>query len=103
MSRREKLQHLLQDDPDDPFLHYALANEMLKDGDAADGIAGLRNTIERFPDYVAAYFRVGQALAEGGETQDAREVVTIGIKVANKVGEDHAAAEMNGFLEMLED
>lgn len=102
MSRLEKLQQLLQDDPTDPFLHYGIANEFLNLGDAATGIEKLRNTIEQFPDYVAAYFRVGQALAEDDQPDDARQIVTTGIAVAKKVGNDHAAAEMGEFLQMLE-
>ena len=102
MSRREKLQQLLHDDPDDPFLHYGLANEMLKDGDTREGIQVITDVIERFPDYVAAYFRAGQAMAEEGDNQAARDVVTAGIAVARRVGNEHAAGEMTEFLQMLD-
>lgn len=102
MSRREKLQQLLQDDPNDPFLHYGLANELLKEGDTGEGLQVLADVMSRFPDYVAAYFKSGQAMAEAGDNESARTVVTKGIEVAKRVGNDHAAAEMTEFLQMLD-
>jgi predicted Zn-dependent protease len=102
MSRREKLQQLLQDDPHDPFLHYALANEMLKDGETDPGIESLLSMIGKFPDYVAAYFRAAQALAESGTVDEARNIINTGIEVAGRVGDDHAAGEMREFRQMLD-
>ena len=81
MSRLEKLQQLLQDDPADPFLHYAIGTELLTSGETESGLEKLRETIQQFPDYVASYFRLGQAYAENDRPQEARQVVTTGIEV----------------------
>ena len=101
MSRREQLQELLKSDPDDLFLHYALAMACLSDGETTQGLERLDQVIQRDPDYVAAYFQKGQALATQGETAAAKSALTQGIEVARKIGETHAEAEMSAFLEDL--
>ena len=101
MSRREQLQELLKSDPDDVFLHYALAMECLSDGETIGGLKGLDRVIQRDPDYVAAYFQKGQALATEGETAAAKSALAQGIEVARKIGDSHAEAEMRAFLEAL--
>jgi len=90
LSRREKLEEMLQTDPDDPFLHYALAKEHIAAGEAAAGLSRLQAVIERFPDYVAAYFQQAQVLAEQQQHDAARQALVSGIEVANRVGDAHA-------------
>lgn len=100
MSRRIKLEEMLVAEPDDPFLNYALALELAKeDRDAA--LQRLAQMNVRFPDHVPAYFRRGQILAESGDTASARDVLTAGISAARKIGDDHAAAEMQELLASL--
>lgn len=101
MPRREQLEEMLKADPDDPFLAYALANEELKAGETEPGLARLRGLVARHPDYVPAWFRQGQVLAEEGRTEEARAALQEGVGVARRVGDSHAEAEMSGFLEML--
>jgi len=102
LSRRAKLEELVQTDPDDPFLHYALAKEHIAAGDGDAGLRGLQGVIERFPDYVVAYFQQGQLLAERQDIPSARTALDQGIRVAQRVGDRHAEAEMREFLASLE-
>ena len=101
MSRREQLESLLTEDPHDPFLHYALAQEFAKEGVAAEAITRLETMNRNFPDYVPAYFRLGQILAEEDQSAAARQILQTGIQVARKVGDLHAAGEMSQLLEIL--
>ena len=101
MSRREQLEELLQSEPDDVFLNYALAKQCVSDGDTEGGLAGFARTLELDPNYVPAYFQQGQVLAEQGKTDSAREIIHAGIAVAQKVGDTHAVGEMTEFLAML--
>ncbi|MEX0701234.1 MAG: tetratricopeptide repeat protein [Planctomycetales bacterium] len=102
MPRREQLEALLESDPDDVFLNYALAKELIAEGRAAEGLACFDRVIELDPNYVPAYFQKGQALAERGEVAAAREALTAGIAAARRTGDTHALGEMTGFLEALE-
>jgi thioredoxin-like negative regulator of GroEL len=98
---RQQLEQLLQSDPDDVFLQYALAKAQILEGDVEEGLAQFQAVIDRYPDYVPAYFQRGQTLAERGRTEEARDVLANGIQVARKVGDGHAEREMTEFLEAL--
>jgi thioredoxin-like negative regulator of GroEL len=98
---RQQLEQLLESDPDDVFLQYALAKTQVSEGDVEGGLAQFQTVIDRHPEYVPAYFQKGQALAERGRIEEARAVLTSGIQVARKVGDAHAEREMTEFLESL--
>jgi tetratricopeptide (TPR) repeat protein len=101
MPRREQLEQLLQTDPDDVFLNYALAVACVAEGDLAAGLERFDRVVELDPAYVAAYFQKGQALAAARQTEAARHVLRRGIEVARNTGDAHAAAEMAAFLDSL--
>jgi thioredoxin-like negative regulator of GroEL len=96
-----QLEQLLESDPDDVFLQYALAKACVNEGNVERGLAQYQSVIDRHPDYVPAYFQKGQTLAERERTDEARVVLTQGIKIARKVGDGHAEREMTEFLESL--
>lgn len=92
---------MLQLDPDDPFLHYALAKEYLSQGQLEEGRRRLEGVIEKFPELVAGYFQLAQLMAQSGETTEALRTVERGIDVAERVGDAHAAVEMRTFRDSL--
>jgi len=101
MPRREQIEAMLKDDPDDTFLNYALAKELVSAGDVGAAIAAFDRVLRLDSDYVPAYFQKAQALAGEGETTAARDVLLRGIEVAQRVGDSHAAGEMTAFLDTL--
>lgn len=101
MSRREQLTQMLQSEPNDVFLNYALGMAMLAEGDDESGIDQLQHVIDLDAKYVAAYFQKGQALARAERTDEARDVLHRGIAVARQTRDGHAEAEMTGFLDTL--
>ena len=101
VARKEKLIVLLESDPSDPFLHYALAKEFLSEGDTDEGLRRLEEMNREFPTYHAAHFERGRALVELDRTAEAREVIVVGIEAARTEGDSHAVNEMTGFLEMI--
>ena len=101
MSRREQLEEMLESDPADVFLRYALAMQYVSEGDSAAGLERLQQLIDHAPKYVAAYFQKGQLLVQEGEIDSAKEILTRGIEVSREVGDTHAEGEMNDFLETL--
>ena len=101
MPRREQLEEMLKSDPDDVFLQYALAMAYASEGDTVAGVQRLRDVIDQNPDYVAAYFQAGQLLAADEAVDDAKDVVSRGIEVARRTGDQHAESEMSEFLRAL--
>jgi Flp pilus assembly protein TadD len=102
MSRLAQLQQMLVDEPFDPFLHYALGMEYVKLGNVTQAVEKFTAMNQQFPDHVAAWHQRGRLLADRGETEMAREVLQQGIAVAQRVGDSHAASEMQGLLDMLQ-
>jgi tetratricopeptide (TPR) repeat protein len=100
-SRKEKLEELLELDPNDSFVRYGLAMEHAGAGQDDEAVRHLRELIQRDADYVPAYLQAGRALIRLAEDDDAREILRAGITVATRTGDDHAAGEMTGFLESL--
>ncbi|MGL4549818.1 MAG: tetratricopeptide repeat protein [Gemmataceae bacterium] len=101
MSRKEQIEALLKDDPDSSFLRYGLAMEHASGGDDPAAVAAFREVMARDADYVPAYVQAGRALIRLGDDDGAKAVLRDGIAVARRVGDDHAAGEMAGFLESL--
>jgi tetratricopeptide (TPR) repeat protein len=97
-TRREKLEQMLADDPDDPFLRYGLAMEHLSQGDQESAVRCFEELLKRSPDYVPGYLQAGQALIRLGRTAEARELLSRGTEVARQQGDEHSAEEMQGFL-----
>lgn len=98
-ARREQLELLLAESPDDVFLQYGLAMETAREGDLPAAISALQAIVASQPDYVPAWFQQGQLLVQNDQLPQAREVLQQGIAAANRTGDSHAAAEMAGFLE----
>jgi tetratricopeptide (TPR) repeat protein len=101
MSRREKIEAMLADDPADVFLRYSLAMELDKEGNHDASLAKFAELTENDPPYVPAFFMSGQQFVRLGRVDEARPVLRRGIEAASKQGDGHAAGEMTEFLASL--
>jgi predicted Zn-dependent protease len=100
-SRREVLETLVAEKPDDAFSRYGLALEYMNSGDAANAEAQFRELIQRNPGYVPGYQMLGQLLAKQSRSEDARSILAQGIAAATKAGNAHAQSEMESLLAEL--
>ena len=100
-SRKQQIEEMLADDPDDPFLRYGLAMEHISADDDLSAVNCLRELIVVVPDYVPAYQQLGQTLLRQGRTAEARQAWRRGVEAAQKTGNLHARDEMQGFLDSL--
>jgi tetratricopeptide (TPR) repeat protein len=101
MSRREKIEAMLADDPRDIFLRYSLAMELDKEGDHDGSLAKFGELTRDTPPYVPAFFMAGQQLARLDRIEEARSFLRDGIEAARTQGDAHAAGEMSEFLASL--
>lgn len=101
MSRVEQLNEFLRENPQDPFLHYALTMEYLKHGDVIKVREGFDNMISNYPNYVGTYYHFGKFLETQGDNELAIEIYNKGILVAREARNMHAAGELQGALNML--
>lgn len=100
-SRREKIEAMLADQPEDTFLRYSLAMELDKEGDNEQSLLRLRQLTTDEPPYVPAFFMAGQQLARLDRTEEARTILREGIEAARAQNDSHAAGEMSEFLASL--
>ena len=101
MSRREKLEQMLQRQPEDPFLHYGLAMELIKEGDIAGALARFNRTLEIDSNYIAAYFHKANALIGQNRSAEARITLLAGINAAQRKQDSHALSEMQELLDSI--
>jgi tetratricopeptide (TPR) repeat protein len=102
MSRIDKIRSMLQDDPQDVFLRYALAMELDSVGQFAESLATYQQLMNDQPPHVPSYFRTGQLLMRMGELPQAAETLQRGIELARAQGDLHAAGEMTELLQSLD-
>ena len=100
-TRREKIEAMLQKDPNDTFLLYGLAIEHVRENNIEEGVRQFAALTEKAPDYVPTYFQLGQVLAQAGRPEEARPWLQKGIAVAIRTGNHHTAEEMEAFLMTL--
>jgi hypothetical protein len=103
VSRREKIEAMLADDPSDTFLRYSLAMELDKEGAHDASLAKFIELSRDNPPYVPAFFMAGQQLARLSRKDEARVIIRQGIEAARDQGDAHAAGEMSEFLASLGD
>ncbi|HLJ11149.1 MAG TPA: tetratricopeptide repeat protein [Planctomycetaceae bacterium] len=101
MNRREKLEAMLAEAPDDTFLRYALALAFASEGNPGLAREGLTALLADDPHYVPAYFQLAQIELQLGEAARAKPVLTRGIEMARRAGDAHAEEEMRGLLDQL--
>ena len=93
---------MVSQNPGDSFLRYGLAMEYRNSGDNEAAVREFRELIDVNPDYGPAYFHGGQTLERMGRVEEARSLYQTGVEVTRRKGDTHAAAEMQGALDLLE-
>ncbi|MBZ0255382.1 tetratricopeptide repeat protein [bacterium] len=102
MDRLKQLEEMMAREPDDAFTRYALALELRKLGRINESLDQFEQVIGQHPDYVPAYFMIGQLLADEGRTEDAKQRLREGVAMAQRAGDAHAQGEMQEYLDDLD-
>jgi tetratricopeptide (TPR) repeat protein len=101
----DRLNQLLEfhaQDPDDPFLCFALATEYLKQGDEELALNWFESLLDRHPSYVGTYYHLGKLYLRLDRPEDALKTFEDGIRVASETGDAHAASELRSAKMELE-
>src|SRR5262249_35426530 len=101
-SRREMIEDMLADAPDDAELRYMLAMEHVSAGDDEGAVRCFHWLIPAPPNYRPAYHQAGRALQRLNRSAEARAILAQGIPLAQKQGDHHAAGEMAELMQSLE-
>ena len=93
------LTQLLEEDPNEPFLHYALCLERKKAGE--DALPDFLEMLQNFSEYLPAYYQTAVYQAETGFADTAAETAARGIILAEKLKDLHALAELKGLRQNI--
>ncbi|MDA8744982.1 CDC27 family protein [Rubripirellula amarantea] len=101
MNRREKIEAMLADDPEDQFLRYSLAMELRSEGENDKCLTIFDALMRESTPHVQAFFMAAQVLVDLDRIDEAREKLRAGIDQARAQDNGHAAAEMSELLASL--
>jgi Flp pilus assembly protein TadD len=87
--------------PDDPRSQFGLAVELLNAGETREAVVALRAYLSMAEDEGNGWGRLGAALADLGEVEEAREAFGRGIAIARHRGHEGLAEELEEALEDL--
>ena len=100
-TRKERLEAMLADAPDDPELRYMLAMEYVTAEDDAGAVGCFEELLRRAPNYPPAYHQAARALQRLDRIAEARALLQRGIPVALAQNDAHTAGEMQQLLEFM--
>jgi Tfp pilus assembly protein PilF len=103
MSRIELLKQFLEENANDSFSRYALALEYIKLNRLDDARHEFETVRTNDPDYLAAYYQLGQLYIKLSLPHEAEKTFRSGIGVAVKQGDAHTQSELESALESLLD
>ena len=101
-TRKQQLEEMLADDPNDSFLRYGLAMEHVSAGEDTPAAEQLCALAAADPSYIPAFMQGGQALLRLNRVAECAALWLRGIEQAQRQGNAHAAEEMTGMVEGLE-
>jgi predicted Zn-dependent protease len=101
MDRLTMLNEILEQNPADAFARYGLAMEFSNRGQMEQALAEFGKLLTTHPDYTAGYFMAAQALVKANRIPEAQKMLGDGIASAQRTGNSHAMAEMQGLLEEI--
>ena len=102
-SRLEQLLAMLQEDPKDSFLRYAVAVEYAAAGNHREAITRIESLVADQPDYLGAYYKLGQLHEQTGDAEKALDVYKRGAVVAKQQNNTKTLGELNTAILLLED
>ncbi len=105
--RINELKKLLQDDPEDTFLYYALGLEYIKKGDPELALERFEILLNKYPEYLPVYYQAAQLYVEKGDFQKARSTFEYGMVLARRLQEMKTHQELsnayNNFLQEIDE
>lgn len=96
--------NMLEREPDDVFLNYALALEYLKQPESGErALRQLQKVIALDPSYLAAYYQLGKFFEAANDAEGALNYYRKGLELAEIKKDRKAAGEFREAVFLLED
>ena len=101
MNRLAELEKLIDQEPNDPFLHYAYIIEYVK-RNPAELEPRLNNLILKFPEYLPAHEKLVRHYYQNQMEEMALERAGKALQLANDQGATKAAAEIQALVDEMQ-
>ena len=101
-SRMQQIRSMLEKEPMDDFLNYALALEYEKDGQLLLAQSTIEALLSRNENYQGAYYKLGALYEKTGEQDKAILVYRKGMALSKASNNRRAYAELQEALQNLE-
>jgi len=93
-NRLQKLLEFLKNEPNDPFLKYALATEYLSANDTATALNYFEDLKNNHEEYVGTYYHLGRLYEKLDRKDEAISTYQKGMQVARTARDNHAYSEL---------
>ena len=103
VNRLEKLLEFIKNEPNDPFLKYALATEYLRLNQADKALEYYEELVKNHADYTGTYYHLGKLYEALGRRQDAISTYEAGMKLTKEKRDNHAYSELQAVYDELMD
>lgn len=94
---------MLREEPNDLFLNYALAMELMAAEEWSAASAQLQKTLGLDASYLPCFYQLGQVSEKLGHYSEAIQFYQQGLELAKSQGNRKAQGELSEALWMLED
>ncbi len=84
MDRLAALLGFYEEDPEDAFTRFALAQEYAQRGDAAEALRFYQGLVEEQPEYVGTYYHLGKLYETLGRKPEAIDTYQQGVRMARE-------------------
>ncbi len=100
--RLASLMSLLEQDPDDAFCLYGIAQEHAGRGEHEEALRWYARAAEVDPDDGYIQYHRARSLQDLGRVEEAIAAIHEGMAAADRSGDAHARSELEGLLESLQ-
>ena len=100
-SRLNRLRSFVDEDPTDPFLHFALAKEYEKLNEEEQALQRYLHLVSNHDNYVGTYYHLGKLYERRQDFEKAVSTYSKGLEVARLVKDTHSASELQGALDLI--
>jgi tetratricopeptide (TPR) repeat protein len=94
-NKTDELLLFLKEEPEDPFIKYALALEYIKNNNFHEAFFYLNTLLESQPGYLAAYYQLGKVLERLSRCEEAICIYEKGMEIALAQNKKHTHSELH--------